>query len=124
MNEAVEPLALGQREDLAHPGFLDRGPGNEVFTLLDSEVQGHCARLGVDTQENRTGTSIANLLQGRAGIAFDDHCIIARLCRALGDFSERRSTYADNEPLPVGAEIAKRVKSLNLHYSTCPGRHI
>ena len=65
VSEAVEPLALGQREGLAHPGFLDRGPGNEVFTLLDSEVQDHCARLGVDTQENRTRTSITNLLEGR-----------------------------------------------------------
>ena len=62
MSEAVEPLALGQREGLAHPGFLDRSPGNEVFTLLDGEVQDHCAGFGVDTQENRTGTTVTNLL--------------------------------------------------------------
>ncbi len=58
MREAVEPLALGQREGLAQPGFLDRGPGNEVFTLLDGEVQDHCAGFGVDTQENRTGVFV------------------------------------------------------------------
>ena len=62
MCEAVEPLARGQCEGLAHPGSGDRGPGDEVLTLLDGEVQDHCARLGVDTQENRTGTTVTNLL--------------------------------------------------------------
>jgi len=64
--EAVESLALGQCEGLAHPGSGDRGPGDQVLALLDSEVQDHRAGFGVDIEENRTGTPIANLLQGRA----------------------------------------------------------
>jgi hypothetical protein len=31
----------------------------------DGEVQGHRARLGVDTKEDRTGRFITNLLKGR-----------------------------------------------------------
>ena len=65
VSEAVEPLALGQCEGLAHSGALDRGPGDQVLTFLDGEVQGHQAGFQIDTQENRTGTPIANLLQGR-----------------------------------------------------------
>ena len=81
VSEAVEALALGQCEGLAHPGSLNRGLGDEVFTLLDGEVQDHSAGFGVDTQENRTGTPIANLLHGRAlrelgnlGRVADDGC--------------------------------------------------
>ena len=107
VSEPVEPLALGQCEGLAHPGSGDRGPGDQVLTLLDGEIQNHRAGLGIDAQENRTGATIANLLQGRAGIAFCDgiiafghHCIIACLRNEIvaggiaGDISPRPSVRA------------------------------